>query len=184
MNNNTLFKSDLWGFIIVSIAGSALHFIYPISGGSALAGLICPVNESVWEHLKLLFFPCIAYTSWQYFAIGRNFAPFLWGRCCSLVIGMLMIIMLYYTYTGSIGRGYLFVDIGLFFAASALTFALSHFITRSFPAPTKTETLLWLAVVALWGISLFVFTFRPPNIPLFRDPLSGICGIIDTYDIK
>ncbi|MBQ5813607.1 MAG: hypothetical protein IIW34_05600, partial [Clostridia bacterium] len=109
---------------------------------------------------------------------------FLWGRSCSVIIGLLFIVMFYYTYTGSIGRGCLFVDISLFFASSALTFALSNFICSGFQSPTKTETLLMTGAAALIGILLVMFTFSPPHIPLFRDPLNGSFGIVDTYNTK
>ena len=45
------------GILCVSILGTLLHFTYRWSGRNPLIGLIAPVNESVWEHMKLLFFP-------------------------------------------------------------------------------------------------------------------------------
>ena len=38
------------------LLGFLNHFLYQLSGGAAFIALICPINESVWEHLKLLFF--------------------------------------------------------------------------------------------------------------------------------
>lgn len=43
-------------FLLTALAGSALHFAYDLCP-SPLVGLFCPVSESVWEHLKLLYAP-------------------------------------------------------------------------------------------------------------------------------
>lgn len=40
----------------------------------ALAGVFCAVNESVWEHMKLLFFPVFLFTAVQ-FCVGRAGRP-------------------------------------------------------------------------------------------------------------
>ena len=50
-------KDDLRSVTAVIVLGSLCHFLYDWSGGLSLAALFCPVNESVWEHLKLLYFP-------------------------------------------------------------------------------------------------------------------------------
>ena len=50
-------------FMIIAMgAGTLFHFIYEWSGFHPLAGLFAPVNESTWEHLKMLFFPVLLLT--------------------------------------------------------------------------------------------------------------------------
>ena len=46
-------------FVLTALAGSALHFGFALCP-SPLVGLFCPVSESVWEHLKLLYWPFLA----------------------------------------------------------------------------------------------------------------------------
>lgn len=52
------FMKGRWflAFLLTALAGSALHFAYDLCP-SPLVGLFCPVSESVWEHLKLLYAP-------------------------------------------------------------------------------------------------------------------------------
>ena len=50
------------GFVFLCVAGSLLHFFYGFTGKDPLAGLVSPVNESPWEHLKLLYFPALLLT--------------------------------------------------------------------------------------------------------------------------
>ncbi|WP_286082764.1 DUF6512 family protein, partial [Parablautia intestinalis] len=49
------------GIIFVLLAGTLAHFVYDWSGNHAVIGLFTPVNESIWEHMKLLFFPMLLY---------------------------------------------------------------------------------------------------------------------------
>ena len=57
-------RRDLPFILAVAILGSLNHFLYDWTGGSSFAALFCPINESPWEHLKLLFFPFLFVTLW------------------------------------------------------------------------------------------------------------------------
>lgn len=57
-----LLKYDIIGFIFVSIIGTLAHFVYELTNKSVIAALFCPINESPWEHLKLIFFPYLIWT--------------------------------------------------------------------------------------------------------------------------
>lgn len=49
------------GIFFVITAGSLAHFFYDWSGHASIVGYFTPVNESIWEHMKLLFFPMLLY---------------------------------------------------------------------------------------------------------------------------
>ena len=78
-NRNNLSFTNLLGFFIVSILGCINHFIYELSGKNTLAASITPINESTWEHLKLLFFPFIAYIIFEFFIYGKHISGFLFS---------------------------------------------------------------------------------------------------------
>lgn len=50
------------GIIFVMLTGTLSHFLYDWSGQNPVVGLFTPVNESIWEHMKLLFFPMLLYS--------------------------------------------------------------------------------------------------------------------------
>ena len=51
----------IWSWILaVVLLGTLWHFAYAISGDAYFVGLIAPVNESVWEHLKIVYLPILA----------------------------------------------------------------------------------------------------------------------------
>ena len=59
------------GAVFTIITGTLLHFVYEWSGESLFVGIFSPINESVWEHLKLLFFPMSVWILIGYFIFGK-----------------------------------------------------------------------------------------------------------------
>ena len=103
------------GFVFTAIIGTFFHFLFDLTSESIIAALISPVNESIWEHTKLLFVPMFVFALLEY---------------------------------GFWGREYAFV------------------------------------MLCMIGIVFFVFTFYPPNIPLFEDPVSKTYGVKEKVNMK
>ncbi|MBE7055804.1 MAG: hypothetical protein E7392_06810, partial [Ruminococcaceae bacterium] len=57
----TVSRWQLAGFIFTGIAGVILHFLFDWTGGSVLVAPFSAVNESIFEHMKLLFFPMLLF---------------------------------------------------------------------------------------------------------------------------
>lgn len=170
-----LFRWELTGFLFVLVVGSVLHFVYGWSGRNPSAALFAPVNESTWEHLKLLFVPGLFFGIVEYFAIGRKIGGFVFTKFVALLLGMLTIVILFYTYTGIAGTNYLWADIGTFVAGAALAF---WFTMRKMPLSSDART-DWIGLV-FFCILIVVFilaTFFPPHIALFLDPVTHTYGV-------
>ncbi|MFQ9054171.1 MAG: DUF6512 family protein [Oscillospiraceae bacterium] len=56
---------EVLGLIFVLAAGNLLHFVYEWCGESPIAGGLASVNESTWEHMKLLTTPGSCGASWS-----------------------------------------------------------------------------------------------------------------------
>lgn len=82
------------GILSVSLLGTLLHFTYRWSGRNPLIGLIAPVNESVWEHMKLLFFPMLLFGLWS--LKGETDACRISAFHAGLLMGTLLMPVLYY----------------------------------------------------------------------------------------
>lgn len=162
--NKYIPKKDRPAFVFIAAAGILNHFLYTWSG-SAFAAFFCPVNESVWEHLKLLFFPFFFWTLWNYLHSKPRASSYFFYRFLSILSGMLFIVTLFYTYTGIIGRNFLLFDILIFLLSIIVTLRLIPPYTRRFssvPSPAATYT-AWIAVI----LCFFIFTCFPPDLPLF-----------------
>ena len=111
-------KIKSWQFITVIICivlGIILHFIYEWSGENMLVGLFSAVNESTWEHLKLLFYPMLLTTIIGYFYLGKSISSFLCAKTIGIIVAMCFTVVLFYTYTGILGTNVDFLNIAIFF---------------------------------------------------------------------
>ena len=110
-------KVKLWqlmGFAVTSLGGTILHFLYDLTGGSVLIAPFSGVNESTWEHMKLLFFPMLAFAAVQsfFFRDGGYWCIKLRG----ILLGITLIPVIFYTYNGAIGKSPDYINIAIFFA--------------------------------------------------------------------
>ncbi len=170
MQNEKVFWSSLTGFFTVSLLGVVGHFLYGLSGNSTAVGLFMPVNESVWEHLKLLFFPFMVYTFIEWAVYGRKTAGFLFSRVTGVIAGLVLIPTAYFIYTSVIGRRFAVIDMMLFFIAVFTAFYVSY--RRILKGSDKTLWRTVSAVILFAGITaLFIgLTFFPPQTALFQSP--------------
>lgn len=158
-------------FIWVSIAGTLFHFTYEWSDFNPFIGLFSAVNESVWEHLKLLFFPAAFFMLASYPFFRKEQPAML--TCCSaaIITSMLLQTSVYYTYSGIIGKDIPAVNIAVFYICSAVNSILSWRFLNKKPSTGS----LW-GFAALCGISVcfFYFTQNPPNIGVFTYPIQNV----------
>ena len=156
------------GAIMVCAMGTLAHFVYEWSGNNPVVGLFCAVNESTWEHIKLLFFPMLLYTGWRAVRThGREpaaTAAFLAGN----LAGCVCIQVVFYTYTGILGFHLLALDIGTFVVSVAVAFIVARRAMRWAGLARWRGALI--GATALWAAAFFAFTFMPPNIGLFVSP--------------
>lgn len=156
------------GAIFVSILGTILHFAYEWSGNNIIVGLFTPINESIWEHTKLIFFPMLIYSLYLKKKIGTQYPCISSAMTFGALFGVLLIIALYYTYSGIIGYNVSFVDISIFYISVIIAFYTAYRLTLSCSAERYNSVLQILQIIL---ICLFItFTFSPPGIPLFINP--------------
>jgi len=172
-----ILKWELIGIAVISLVGSALHFVFEWSGNWAPVGVIAAVNESVWEHFKLAFWPALLYAICEYPFFRRSAKNFMIAKAAGIYAMPMAIAVIFYSYTAIIGHEILIVDILSFFVAVALGQLTSYKILTIRQLPAWLDK-LGLALVILLAIAYGVFTFYPPHLPIFRDAVSGGYGII------
>ncbi len=173
-------KKDLvvwqWiGFGVVSLLGTLLHFLYDWTG-SPVAALFSAVNESTWEHMKLIFFPMLLFAVLESFFVGEDYVDFWCVKLRGILLGLALIPVLFYTLRGIFGTTPDFVNIAIFFVAAGLAFLYETGLFKKSHGSGRYAKLC-LLLLCLIGVSFFVFTFNPPTLPLFEDPVNGGFGI-------
>ncbi len=161
------------GFLFVSIFGALSHFFYEWSGNNKIAGIFFPVNESTWEHLKLALFP-----TFVFFIVGAFFVKndnYFFAFFITLLTPMVLIPVIFYSYTAITGEPILAVDIITYFVAVAVAILLCAFILLRPPFGCA-YTITAVVGIFLIAICYMTFTIFPPKIFLFRDELTGLYG--------
>ena len=174
MKKNNILKFTILSGIFVMILGTLLHFIYDWSGDNIFVASFSAVNESTWEHLKLLFFPMLLTTIIGYFYLRKNYPNFLCARLLGILTALLFTVVFFYTYTGIIGTNFAFIDVSIFFVAVVLGEFVSYKVLLS---DFKCNNVVAIFLLLILLVCFVVFTYFTPQIGLFIDPVSGLYGI-------
>ena len=166
---------QLWGFALTSFGGTILHYLYDWLGGAVWIAPFSGVNESTWEHMKLLFWPMFIFAIIQsFFFKGRE--DFWCVKLRGILLGLILIPVIFYTYNGVVGKSPDWLNIAIFFIAAAIAYIYE---TRLFNAEKIccNSSRLAIAALSVIAICFVVFTFMTPEIGIFKDPLTGTYGI-------
>ncbi len=166
---------QLMGFAVTSLLGTLLHFLYEWTGESVLAVPFSGVNESTWEHMKLLYVPAFLYAVIQSFFF-KNRKEFWCVKWIGISAGLTLIPVLFYTYNGVFGPSPDFVNIAIFFVAAAAAFLLENKLFKD-KSISCNHPIIPFVALCLAGVLFIVFAFVTPQIPLFEDPLTGAYGV-------
>ncbi len=164
-------KTIVIAFLVASLSGVALHFVYDWFP-SVVTALVAPVSESLWEHAKLIFFPGLVAAvvlSW-----GRGGALGAW--LFAVVAACIAMLTVAYLFHIILDFHSLPFDIALYFASMVFLFWLAPRLGETFQGG------LWLVppvMAVIFALMLVVFTFSPPEGPLFREHAASaytMCG--------
>ena len=161
--------------IICIILGTVLHFAYEWSGENVIAGLLSAVNESTWEHLKLIFYPMILMSIIGYFLIGKRTNNYWFAQTLGIITAIIFTIVFFYTYTGIIGANFAWLNIATFVVAILLGGFVTYKVLISRNEYNAEIVSIIFLIILLF--SFILYTFKPPQIALFQDPISGTYGI-------
>ena len=174
MQNKKILIFCIIGFLFVSIMGALSHFFYEWSDFNKIIGILFPANESTWEHLKLAILPTILY-----FAFGKIFIKndnYLFALFISLLVPIVVIPILFYTYTAVIGHEILFVDILIFLFSVGFAFFMCWLILALNPLKQVYNIFAVIGLILIL-ISYLTLTLYPPNFFIFKDFTNNTYGL-------
>jgi hypothetical protein len=173
--NRKLLAWELAGALFIIILGSMLHFTFKWSGNNQLVAIFSADNESVWEHLKLVFWPTLLWGLIEFLSLRGKANNFVFAKTAEVYLMIALIPAIFYTYTALIGES-LAIDIGSFMVVAVIgqLFSYKLLTVRQLP---RWVTWVSLGFFALLLVLFVVFTFYPPQFQLFLDPETGTYGI-------
>ena len=158
--------------------GILMHYLYDITGKLKLVGAIAPINESIWEHIKLILLPTILWWTIYYFKKGSEYRinknKWFGAALTALLMTLLLIPVMYYSYTGIFGVDYTVIDMLILVAALIIgqLRGLHYYRYGRGVSPTL-ALLIFISLLVLFAVT----TFKTPELPIFRDPETGGYGI-------
>ncbi len=180
MDNTVTYKKIIViGCIVTILFGVFLHFAYDLSGENMLVGIFAPVNESVWEHLKLIFLPFTLFCIGFYFYSKKKFSNMFVVSLFGNVVGMFVIVTLSYIGTAIFGEANMVYNIisyilGMISAYSILYFGVYN---PEFIEDTKGSNPLGVCALTLLFTIFTLNTFSPIKLDITRDPVTKTYGI-------
>lgn len=177
IKESKLIKWQIIAIVVSIIAGTLLHFAYQLSGNSKIIAWFVPVNESVWEHLKLAFYPMLIMAFIEYFYVRKISNNYIEAKTIGIFTAISFIVIAFFTYTGILGITILPLDISIFIISIILGEYISYrLMKRKNESNIKTK-ILAILILSFLLFCFILFTYCTPQVNLFRDYLTGMYGI-------
>jgi hypothetical protein len=176
MSTKRVATYEIVGMLFIIFLGSALHFTYELSGKLTVVATFSAMNESVWEHLKLAFWPSLIWMLIEYVPLKKQTNNFLIAKTLGTNLMVVIIPIIFYSYTSITGKSIFAIDITSFIVAVVVGQIVSYKLLKKNQLPRITDKVAIVMLIVL-GIAFIVFTFYPPHLPIFQDPISRGYGI-------
>lgn len=173
--NKSVKKWQTAGFLLTSVLGVILHFLFEWTGQNPVVGAFSAVNESIWEHMKILFFPMVLFAVIESRRLAKKEKGFWCAKLTGILLGVILIPVLYYTVSGVFGKSPDYINIAIFFVVAAISYGVETALLHAENGDCRSPRSAQLAAFVLAALFI-LFTFVTPKIPLFRDPVSGTYG--------
>ncbi len=161
---------------VIILVGTALHFVFDWSGRRRIVAVFAPVNESLWEHVKMAYWPLVLYTAVE-FAVFDPPTTRLASAALGFYAMTALILGLYYptaaVWPGPESKGRLLADGTIFVIAVAAGQMLNYLLVEQIQVGAVVGLLMLLAPAAV----LAVATFTPPRQSMFQDQINGTYGV-------
>lgn len=176
MFDGRIFRNEAIGAVFIILTGSALHFVFDWAGRWPPVAVVAAVNESIWEHLKLAFWPGLVWAVVTCGTTTRGRAGCFAIRGFALLVAPVLIVTIFTGYTAILGDNLLVLDIGTFVLAVMAGQVVAAGLL-SCRVESQVLIRLGLGLLTALLIAFSLFSFFPPDHWLFVDPGTGLRGM-------
>lgn len=155
------------GFLFISVFGTINHFLYDLLGRNKYAAYFFAVNESTWEHMKLVVFPSIIWLFISFF-ISDNPNVFV-GNYISLVVMLVLIPFLFYLLNFIFGKTSSLINILIFYISVFVGSIVNGYILNLSALP-RIYNIVGVAVYFFVIVMFLIFSKDPGDSILFDVP--------------
>jgi hypothetical protein len=171
MNKKFVFINTILTFAI----GFLVHNIYKWLPSTITT--IFPVNESLFEHMKLIFISPIISSLIIYLFFrkkDKTINNYLFGLIVSIIFNIIIFYLVYLPLYYSIGQS-MFMTLSIYFVTLVMSNFLYYLIIEM-KNNSKLNIISFIMLLVIGGV-LTYFTYHPIKIDFFRDPTTNVYGI-------
>lgn len=164
------------GTFIIFFLCFPIHFLYDWLPNS-LFSIFFPVNESIWEHMKLIYTSFVIYGIIDYIILIKNkinFNNFLLQLFIIPIIGIILYLLIFIPIYNMIGEN-MVVSIGLLFVIIIIEQILSYYLLNY--KPIKYQNIIGIIGIIVVYIILGYLTYKPIENYIFFDQKDSKYGI-------
>ena len=169
-------KLKILGTIIAFILTFILHNLYT-NIPNIITSIITPVNESIWEHMKLLFTSILIsgviqklIVKYKKLDINNVCISNFTGAITSIIIFLIVYLPIY----NLIGKDFT-ITIIIMLLSIIIAEYISYLIMNKKDLKMENHAIIFTIIVY---ITFFILTIYPPHNNLFIDPTNNTYGII------
>ncbi|QUH30804.1 DUF6512 family protein [Vallitalea guaymasensis] len=167
--------AEIVSAIAIILVGSLFHFLYEWTECTFI-GIFSPVNESQWEHIKIMFYPVILVSIIEYFFVRYDVNNFVFAKAMSVLVFIGTTYLLIFLYECIFGEGEMVLHVVTYIIGAFVGQLVSYFILKS-PKRSKCKNLIGYYIFLLLFLVITLFTFRPLQCDFFKDSTTGYYGI-------
>ena len=163
------------GIIVIFLVGASLHFVYEWSRHNKVVAVFAAVNESTWEHIKICMTPTLLWSIYEISLYGFT-GNFIFAKSICLLTIILLIPILFYSYTFFTKKVYLIVDIICFL----ITVICSQLVFRyiiNLNNYSDIFTYISFVLIIIELLLYFYLTYNPLKNFIFKDPITKKYGL-------
>lgn len=159
------------GMLFTFILGTLLHFVYGWSNSCVWVAFFAPINESLFEHMKLLLTPYLLWALVEYAYYGQYMHAFIPGKVIGLYIGFTLMVGLHLFYTKMSIHPVLWADIAIFAFVIFAAFVTAEFVMTLTFFDSENLEIFFDGVLVLTVVLFAMFTVYAPHCWLFQEHL-------------
>ena len=165
---------------VIFLLGFITHFIYDIFPNT-ITSFFFPVNESIFEHLKIIYVSYLLWALIEYFLLKKesylkNFPSSLF---LSIIFNMIILLAIYIPIYNTFGHN-IYITLLIYLISIAISQIISYYILKSnndFKFLNKYAYIFLLILIMV----LIYLTYYPPNIDIFIDKMNNKKGLNNIY---
>jgi len=174
VRKKSLLLFEIISTLFILTLGVILHFVFEWTNNNVFIGIFSAINESIWEHLKILFFPILITIVIGHFYFKNDIPNYLCIKTKGLLLALAFIVVFYYTYSGILGTHIAIIDICSFVFTTILC---EYYTYKKIKLNTPCNNTIAVIILLILVICFTIFTFNPPHIGIFKDPSTGLYGM-------